>query len=77
VGQYWSILSTPGAEAFRRDNPSAEVRFYKTLCSGTHYPEIARAIRDFLDRKLTAQVRTAWGSGGSRSWSHSENTTKE
>jgi pimeloyl-ACP methyl ester carboxylesterase len=48
-----------GAEAFRRDNPSAELRFYETghFALETHYPEIASAIRDFLDRKLTTQVR--------------------
>ena len=48
-----------GAEAFRRDNPSAELRFYETghFALETHSPEIATAIRDFLDRKLTAQVR--------------------
>jgi hypothetical protein len=51
-----------GAEAFRRDSPSTELRFYETghFAVETHYPEIARAIRDFLDRKPTAQVRTAW-----------------
>ena len=50
-----------GAEAFRRDNPSAELRLYETghFALETHYPEIASAIRDFLDRKLTAQVRAA------------------
>lgn len=51
----------PGAEAFKRDNPSAEVRFYDTghFALETHFPEIAGAIRDFLGRKLTAQVRAA------------------
>jgi pimeloyl-ACP methyl ester carboxylesterase len=50
-----------GAEAFKRDNPSAEVRFVDTghFALETHYPEIAGAIRDFLDRKLTTQVRAA------------------
>jgi pimeloyl-ACP methyl ester carboxylesterase len=45
----------PGAEAFRRDNPSAEVRFYDTghFALETHAQEIAAAIRDFLGRKLT------------------------
>ncbi len=44
----------PGAEAFRRDNPNAEVHFYDTghFALETHYQEIAAAIRDFLDRKL-------------------------
>ncbi|MBV9182214.1 MAG: alpha/beta fold hydrolase [Acidobacteria bacterium] len=44
----------PGAEAFRRDNPNAEVRFYNTghFALETHNHEIATAIRDFLSRKL-------------------------
>jgi pimeloyl-ACP methyl ester carboxylesterase len=48
----------PGAEAFRRDNPSAEVHFYDTghFALETHHQEIAHAIRDFLDRKLTLHV---------------------
>jgi pimeloyl-ACP methyl ester carboxylesterase len=43
-----------GAEAFRRDNPDAEVHFYDTghFALETHSEEIAAAIRDFLDRKL-------------------------
>jgi pimeloyl-ACP methyl ester carboxylesterase len=50
-----------GAEAFKRDNPSAEVRFYDTghFALETHHQEIAGAIRDFLGRKLTTQTRTA------------------
>jgi pimeloyl-ACP methyl ester carboxylesterase len=45
----------PGAEAFRRDNPGAEVHLYNTghFALETHHREIAAAIRDFLDRKLT------------------------
>jgi pimeloyl-ACP methyl ester carboxylesterase len=45
----------PGAEAFKRDNPNAEVRFYDTghFALETHGQEIAGAIRDFLSRKLT------------------------
>jgi pimeloyl-ACP methyl ester carboxylesterase len=45
----------PGAEAFKRDNPSAEVHFYDTghFALETHAQEIATAIRDFLGRKLT------------------------
>jgi pimeloyl-ACP methyl ester carboxylesterase len=51
----------PGAEAFKRDNPSAEVRFYDTghFALETHYQEIAGAIRDFLGRKLTTQTKAA------------------
>ncbi len=44
----------PGAEAFKRDNPNAEVRFFDTghFALETHTQEIANAIRDFLGRKL-------------------------
>jgi len=43
-----------GAEAFRRDNPQAEVHFYPTghFALETHCREIAATIRDFLDRNL-------------------------
>jgi pimeloyl-ACP methyl ester carboxylesterase len=46
----------PGADAFRRDIPSAEVRFLDTghFALETHANEIASAIRDFLGRKLTS-----------------------
>ena len=45
----------PGAEAFKRDNPNAEVRFFDTghFALETHALEIANAIRDFLGRKLS------------------------
>jgi pimeloyl-ACP methyl ester carboxylesterase len=51
----------PGAEAFKRDNPSAEVHFYDTghFALETHTQEIADAIRDFLERKLTSRVNAA------------------
>ena len=44
----------PGAEAFKRDNPGAEVRFFETghFALETHAQEIGNAIRDFLGRKL-------------------------
>ena len=47
-----------GAEAFRRDNPDAEVHFYDTghFALETHSVEIAAAILDFLDRKLAVKV---------------------
>jgi pimeloyl-ACP methyl ester carboxylesterase len=50
-----------GAEAYKRDNPSAEVKFYDTghFALETHAQEIAEAIRDFLSRKLTAQSTAA------------------
>ena len=44
----------PGAEAFKRDNPGAEVHFFETghFALETHAQEIGNAIRDFLGRKL-------------------------
>jgi len=44
----------PGAEAFKRDNPNAEVRFLDTghFAIETHGLEIAREMRSFLDRNL-------------------------
>jgi pimeloyl-ACP methyl ester carboxylesterase len=41
----------PGAEAFRRDIPNAEVRFFDTghFALETHAPEIAAAIGEFLN----------------------------
>jgi len=41
-----------GAEAFRRDNPSATVQFLDTghFALETHLEEIALAMRDFLDK---------------------------
>src|ERR1700738_4564809 len=49
---------TPGAEAFRRDNPNAEVHFYDTghFALETHAVEIAAAIRNFLGRVLAQPV---------------------
>jgi pimeloyl-ACP methyl ester carboxylesterase len=42
-----------GAEAYRRDQPAAEVHFYDTghFALETHAVEIAAAIRDFLRRR--------------------------
>jgi pimeloyl-ACP methyl ester carboxylesterase len=47
-----------GAEAFKRDNPNAEVRFYETghFALETHAVEIAAAIRSFLGRALASPV---------------------
>ncbi|HEX4597777.1 MAG TPA: alpha/beta hydrolase, partial [Burkholderiaceae bacterium] len=44
----------PGAEAFKRDNRNAQVRFLDTghFALETHAAEVAAAIRDFLTRKL-------------------------
>ena len=51
----------PGAEAFKRDNPNAEVRFYNTghFALETHHQEIAGAIRDFLGRKVASKATAA------------------
>ena len=48
----------PGGEAFKRDNPKAEVRFYDTghFALETHHREIAGAIRDFLSRHLASKA---------------------
>ena len=44
----------PGAEAFRRDIPDAEIQFFDTghFALETHGPEIGSAMLDFLDRRL-------------------------
>ena len=46
-----------GAEAFKRDNPEAEVHFFPTghFALETHCQEIAIAIHDFLGRVLSSQ----------------------
>lgn len=51
----------PGAEAFKRDNPNAEVRFYDTghFALETHHQEIASAILDFLGRTVKSRSTTA------------------
>jgi pimeloyl-ACP methyl ester carboxylesterase len=47
-----------GAEAFRRDNPNAEVRFLDTghFALETHAAEVAEAIRGFLDANTPAEA---------------------
>ena len=51
----------PGAEAFKRDNPNAEVHFYDTghFALETHAQEIAATIRDFLTRKVASKASAA------------------
>jgi len=51
----------PGAEAFKRDNPNAEVHFYDTghFALETHHQEIAGVIRDFLGRKVASRSTAA------------------
>jgi len=50
-----------GAEAFRRDNPSAEVHFYDTghFALETHVQQIANTIDDFLERNMEGQATKA------------------
>jgi pimeloyl-ACP methyl ester carboxylesterase len=50
-----------GADAYKRDIPSAEVRFYDTghFALETHHREIAEAITDFLGRKLSSKASAA------------------
>jgi len=51
----------PGAEAFKRDIPGAEVHFFDTghFALETHHGEIGKTIREFLDRKLASKATTA------------------
>lgn len=48
-----------GAEAFKRDNPKAQVRFLDTghFAIETHGADIAREMRSFLDRHVSAGKR--------------------
>ena len=51
----------PGAEAYKRDIPDAEVHFLDTghFALETHHVEIRTAIREFLGRKLKARSEAA------------------
>ena len=51
----------PGAEAFKRDNPNADVHFFDTghFALETHHQEIGDTIRKFLNRILPAEVHAA------------------
>ena len=51
----------PGAEAFKRHNPNAEVQFFDTghFALETHVSEIAAAMRDFFGRMVSSGKRTA------------------
>jgi len=53
-GKHDPFFMPPGAEAFKRDNPNAEVHLFDTghFALETHAGEIADAIRCFLGRKL-------------------------
>ena len=50
-----------GAEAFKRDNPTTEVKFFDTghFALETHHHEIATSILDFLGRKLGSKASAA------------------
>jgi pimeloyl-ACP methyl ester carboxylesterase len=51
----------PGAEAFKRDIPSAEVHFYDTghFALETHHREIVGTIINFLSRQVQRQASVA------------------
>lgn len=53
-GRHDPFFLPAGAEAFKRDNPRAEVRFFDTghFALETHADEIAAAMREFLERVL-------------------------
>ncbi len=55
------IFLPPGAEAFKRDNPAAEVHFYDTghFALETHAGEISVVICEFLERKLMRRASVA------------------
>jgi len=50
-----------GAEAFKRDNPDAEIHLLDTghFALESHGAEIATLILDFLERKLPQRPRAA------------------
>ncbi len=56
-GKHDPFFLPPGAEAYRRDNPNAEVHFYDTghFALESHVQEIATAIRDFLGRTVVGK----------------------
>jgi pimeloyl-ACP methyl ester carboxylesterase len=51
----------PGAEAYKRDNPNAEVHFYDTghFALETHHQEIGSRIMDFLGRNVKSRATNA------------------
>ena len=51
----------PGAEAFKRDNPKAEVHFFDTghFALETHYREISSRILEFLNRTVLSSANAA------------------
>jgi len=57
-GKHDPFFLPAGAQAFKRDNPGAEIHFYETghFALETHAEEIAGAIGEFLARKLGARA---------------------
>jgi len=53
-GRHDPFFLPPGAEAFQRDIPDAEIRFFDTghFALETHHAEITAVVRDFLTRTL-------------------------
>ena len=51
----------PGAQAFKRDIPNAEVHFYDTghFALETHYREIGDTVREFLNRTVATEASAA------------------
>ena len=60
-GKHDPFFLPAGAEAFKRDNPTAEVHFYETghFALETHHQEIGSAIRDFLSHNITTHAKVA------------------
>lgn len=56
-GKNDAFFLPPGAEAYKRDAPDAEIHLLDAghLALDTHHEEIAARIRDFLGRKLVEQ----------------------
>ena len=56
-----TALASTGAEAFKRDMPHADVRFFDTghFALETHCDEVTIAIREFLVSPSELQKRTA------------------
>jgi pimeloyl-ACP methyl ester carboxylesterase len=57
-GKHDPFFLPPGAEAFKRDIPNAEVHFFDTghFALETHTESIAATIRDFLGRSLASKA---------------------
>ena len=55
-GRHDAFFRPPGAEAYRRDVPDAEIHLLDAghFALETHHAEVAARIRDFLERRLAA-----------------------